>query len=371
MGENDRANSSELIKYSELLNQLVIDSATLEELGRVEALWMYPQRNRVLGFVCKPGLWGSERLVFKLPQLAAFGDNSLLTEGEPEPTVAAKVQQLQSLIHSEVWSDGGNRVGKITDCLFNLKSGTIIRYLLVTGQWAGITEGVYLLSPKQIKSFGRSRVLIPEPMVADLKLYQPGIRQRLAAVRETLQEDYIGSVTEEWRSLTQRAQILTQRAKERVVSLTDQAKQTLEQWNDQLAEEAQNLAHQARDTGNTVAQKTQAAGETLADRLREEGQTFADHLNQQTQPLGDRDEEQQTVTVQSDEALDDDWDEDGEWSDAAPAAPGAGGFRKTDPSDWPDPDLDDWEDWEADTPPDPASPSGQTIAQPVIQTVTG
>ncbi|MGF1495765.1 MAG: PRC-barrel domain-containing protein [Elainellaceae cyanobacterium] len=368
MGETDRTNSSELVKHSEVINQLVIDSATMEELGRVETLWMYPQRNRVLGFVCKPGMWGSKRLVFKLPQLVAFGDNSVLTEGEPEPTVAGKVQQLQSLIHCEVWSDAGNRVGKITDCLFNLKSGTIIRYLLVTGQWAGITEGIYLLSPKQIKSFGRSRVLIADAAVADLKLYQPGIRQRLAEVSETLREDYIGTVTDEWRSLTQRAQFLTQQARERMASLTDQAKQTLEQWNDQLSEEARSVVSQARDTGATVAQQTQAVGETLADRIREEGQTFADHLSEQTQPLGDRAEEQQTVSVQADEILDDDWEWEADWDSSEPKASVSTHSGTATDADWDDADLDEWDEW--DDASVPASQSEQVISQPDAPTLS-
>ncbi len=45
----------ESIKQSELLNQLVLNRDTMEELGRIEVLWMYAPSHRVLGFIAKSG----------------------------------------------------------------------------------------------------------------------------------------------------------------------------------------------------------------------------------------------------------------------------------------------------------------------------
>jgi len=93
-----------------MLNQAAFDAVTMEELGRIEVLWMYPQINRVLGFVGKSGFLGNKKTAFKLPQLESIGSDGILVKGEGEPTVAAKVNQLESLIHSEVWSDSGEKV---------------------------------------------------------------------------------------------------------------------------------------------------------------------------------------------------------------------------------------------------------------------
>ncbi|MGF1536513.1 MAG: PRC-barrel domain-containing protein, partial [Elainellaceae cyanobacterium] len=148
---------ADILQYRDLAGRLVLDSQTMAELGWVDTLWMYPQRNRVLGVVCRPGRFGAKRLVFKLTQLDTVGENSLLMRGDPEPTVAAKVQQLESLIGQEVWSDRGERVGKLIDCLFNPENGVILRYLMTPGPWAAVTDGTYLLSPKKIISFSAKR----------------------------------------------------------------------------------------------------------------------------------------------------------------------------------------------------------------------
>ncbi|MEO0406417.1 MAG: photosystem reaction center subunit H, partial [Cyanobacteria bacterium P01_A01_bin.135] len=58
-------NPSDVLQYRDLLDRLVLDSQTMAEVGRVDTLWMYPQRNRVLGVICRPGRFGAQRLVFK------------------------------------------------------------------------------------------------------------------------------------------------------------------------------------------------------------------------------------------------------------------------------------------------------------------
>ncbi|NJR65874.1 MAG: hypothetical protein HC772_12035 [Leptolyngbyaceae cyanobacterium CRU_2_3] len=64
---------TEIVRQSDLINQLVLDRQTLEELGRVELLWMYPPAHRVLGFICKSGFLGNKKFAFKLDQITAVG----------------------------------------------------------------------------------------------------------------------------------------------------------------------------------------------------------------------------------------------------------------------------------------------------------
>lgn len=51
----------EVLKQSDLLNQLVLDRNTMEELGHVDVLWMHPPVHRVLGFICKSGFLGTKK----------------------------------------------------------------------------------------------------------------------------------------------------------------------------------------------------------------------------------------------------------------------------------------------------------------------
>lgn len=228
MSEQPSVPSSNLVRYSEILRQQVLDSHTLESLGKVDTLWMYPQINRVLGIICKPKLLGAKRLVVKLPQLQSV-KAQILIEGPAEETTAAKVDQLESLIGISVWSEDGDPVGQITDCLFDLNSGVIIRYLMVPeGQipkvFTGFTEGIYLLSPKQIRSFSRQRVLIAAETVSELRWYSEGLRLKLAQMSATLKQEYWDGAAEEWDSFSQYLQSVATQAKETFLTLAEKAK---------------------------------------------------------------------------------------------------------------------------------------------------
>ena len=53
------------------------------ERGSGVAVWMHPPVHRVLGWVTRPSMFGSERLVWRLDQLAAVLELELLVKGDP------------------------------------------------------------------------------------------------------------------------------------------------------------------------------------------------------------------------------------------------------------------------------------------------
>ncbi len=343
----------DVLRQSELLNQLVLDRTTMEELGRVEVMWMYPAAHRVLGFVCKSGAFGAKKAAFKLAQITTLGPNGLLTRDQPEATDATKVRQLESLLGCEVWSDAGNKIGKIVDYVFNLKTGSISHYLLASSGWAGIAGDLYQLPPTQVLSMGRKRVLVNEAAAQNLATYQTGIKQTLTKARTMLQEDY-GQATEELRSLSEQA-------KGRFQSLTGQ-----------IREKARSLSQQAQETIHTIN-----------EQIQEEAQILAEQMKERTQSLGEQLEESvQTLTVQAKEIFDVNPDEaigpDPAPSAAADSEPvqtagtpdiGATATCTSDDDDefWPD---DDWFDDEAEPAPSPAAPSPApaTAAPPALVT---
>jgi uncharacterized protein YrrD len=255
---------AEVVKQSDLLNQLVLDRNNMEELGRVDVLWMYPAAHRVLGFICKSGFLGAKKVVFKLPQIQTLGANSILVHSQPEETDAEKVKQLDSLLNCEVWSDAGNKIGRITDYRFQLKTGEITQYLFASSGWSGITGDIYQLPPNRIISFGRKRVLVPEAAVKSFELYRPGIKQTLSKARDILKDDYI--------SLVKQAQILTEQAKERAQAIAEQAKETAQTFTEQLKEETQTFTEQVTEQAKTTSQ-------TVAEQVKERTQTVGDRAN--------------------------------------------------------------------------------------------
>ncbi len=256
------ATQPEVVRQSDLLNQLVLDRNTMEELGHVDVLWMHPPVHRVLGFICKSGFLGTKKTAFNLAQIKTLGANTILVNGNPVETDSEKVRQIESLINCEVWSDAGNKIGRITDCLFNFKTGAISQYLFVSSGWGAIADGVYLLPPSKILSFGNKRVLVSEEQ--NLSVYRQGIKHNLTKAGNFLKEDYTQASQEvrsrsvrSARSLARQVQAATEQAKERVQALADQAKDKVQTLNEQLKED-QPLVEQ-------VKQKFQVIGEQLKE----------------------------------------------------------------------------------------------------------
>jgi uncharacterized protein YrrD len=279
----------EMVKQSDLLNQLVLDRSTMEELGRVEVLWMHPPVHRVFGFICKSGFLGAKKTAFQLSQIDALGANGVLTHSQPEATDADKVRRLESLIHHEVWSDSGDKIGKITDCLFNLQTGEITHYLFVSNGWSGIVGDVYQLSPAQILSFGKTRVLVAEAVVPTLTLYREGVHQKLNKAREVLAEE----ATEEWRSIAKRAETATEQAKSRLQALRARAR-----------ERAQFLSQEARERAIVLNDQFKEGTQTFVEQAKTRSQTLAEQLKEHTQHLSRQVEEGiETLTVQAEEVF--------------------------------------------------------------------
>jgi uncharacterized protein YrrD len=251
------------LKQSELLNQLVLDRNTLEEWGRVESIWMYPQQQRVLGLICKASFLGRQRYVFKLSQVTALGANGILTYSQPEAVEIEKVRQLESLLNCEVWSSAGLRIGRFVDCCFNLKTGDITEYFLVKHWLDQVIQGSYQLDPRSILSFGHQRVLITDSAAELLTLNPGNVQQQVDRVKDWLQEDYT-QLTQELRSLSQYAQSLTEQTQERAQRLAIQAKETVQTLSAQLTTQVsgsttervlndeQSLASSSRSTSITA-----------------------------------------------------------------------------------------------------------------------
>lgn len=285
------ATEPEVVKHSDLLNQLVLDRNTMAELGRVDVLWMHPPVHRVLGFICRSGFLGTKKTAFNLAQITTLGANSILVNAKPVETDAQRVRQLESLINCEVWSDAGNKIGSITDCLFNLKTGAITQYLFVSSGWGGIAGGVYLLPPSKILSFGSKRVLVSEAAAQNLAVYREGIKQKLTKAGNFFKEDYI-QATQELRSrsvqsaqsLVKQAQAATEQAKERAQALAEQAKEKVQTLNEQLKEESQTLAKQSKQKGQILVEQVKERAQTIGEQVKEGTQTLTEQVKEKLEP---------------------------------------------------------------------------------------
>ena len=206
------ARKPNVIRHSELLNCLVFDRSTTDDRGRVELVWMYPQVHRVLGFICKMGLMNRQRFAFSLPQIHAISEKNIWVDGEPTEADPAQLSQLETLLYHEVWSESGTPLGKVKDCLFELKTGKITQYLVALKGWRSVFNELYPLAPTEVLSFGKKRLLVSDRAGEDIQKQRDRIQQTLIELRQDYQ-----SWKEEVLHFSQRAQTLTQETVDKTV----------------------------------------------------------------------------------------------------------------------------------------------------------
>lgn len=259
------ADSATIMRHSQLLNRLVIDRDTTEELGRIDVVWMHPPAHRVMGFVCKPGLMSKQRYAFNLKQLYRIGAESILVSSGAAETNVKEVRLLETLIGLEVWTDAGERLGRIIDCLFERRTGNIIQYLFKSGGWRGFTSGIYQLPPKAVMSFGRKRVLVTATVSENLQVFQEGIEERIVQASDRLKESY----TQELDTFASHAQKLTKQAEERLQKLAKQANTQVESFGQQTDQNTEDLGHQFQEGSQKLLQKAKQRGRALWERVED------------------------------------------------------------------------------------------------------
>lgn len=216
----------EMVKHSEVLNRLVLDRRTTETVGRVEQLWLNPQSHQVVGFTCKSGFLGSKKQSFAWAQIETIGADSILVNYDPEGIDLDKPEPAFFLIGHEVWTDAGNKAGKIVDYLFVPQSGAIVNYLFTSSGWRGVLDGIYLLPSTAIASAGRKRVIVPDAIVQEPQYYAEGFNQKVAQAAEFLMEDYM-KTQGDWEAMKRGAQNIGEQVKDTTEKVTNVAKEKM------------------------------------------------------------------------------------------------------------------------------------------------
>ena len=252
--------SEEFIRQSQLIDKIVLDRATMDECGRIEVMWCYPKVHRVLGFICKSGSFDRTKTAFNLDQLDKIGENGVLVMSAPVETDRDRVQQLESLLGCEVWTDEGKRVGRINDYVFQLKSGNIRHYLLSSSGFQGLTGKLYSLYPNQILGYGRGRVMVSGGIVPGLELYQVGIDQKL-------EQKFSGLEERIERKLKKVADRINERLDDRG---NEQSGDRLDasQMGQELQAGFQSLFNRARSIGTEVSSKVKERAQDFLDEGR-------------------------------------------------------------------------------------------------------
>jgi uncharacterized protein YrrD len=214
------------LKRSELINRLVINYQTTEDLGKLDEILLEIEQHQVKGFISKSGLLGREKRSFLWNQIQTIGQDSILVNYETEVELKSS-ESIQSLIGAELWTDSGNKVGVITDYLINSKDGKIISYLFTSQGWKGITEGVYCLSTTAIVSSGNKRLIANTEAVEKAEQYSEGLAPTINKVTEFIKEDYEKTM-KDLNVVKEGSQNLATQTTEKIQEVSNQLRETVE-----------------------------------------------------------------------------------------------------------------------------------------------
>ena len=132
---------------------------------------------------------GGARQIFQWGQVDSIGDDSLLVSGPQWDVDLKGSSPIKAPIGHEIWTDGGNQMGKVTDIVLDPKTGSVMNYVFSSTGWHGILDGTYLLPPIAVSSIGSQRMIVLETMLSHVKQQSGGLGQKAGHVTEFLKAD--------------------------------------------------------------------------------------------------------------------------------------------------------------------------------------
>lgn len=265
---------TETIEQSQLVGRLVLDRSTTEEVGKVEQLWLDIKTHQVLGLLCKSGgLLGGKKQIFKWTQVAAIGDSIMLdiSSGEVEEI---KPEQLERIIGHELWTDKGNKAGKLLDYLFDPQTGKVTNYIFASNGLTGIVDGTYLLSPEIINNVGSKRVIVSDVTVRDSQQYSEGVGKKISKAGEFFQEDAkkthqdLKTVQGKLQNVMGQAQAFASQFKDKAGQTAERAKETAKESASQFKEKAGTVAERAKETAKQTADQLKSKADRVVEKAK-------------------------------------------------------------------------------------------------------
>ncbi|MEO1002102.1 MAG: RNA methyltransferase [Cyanobacteria bacterium J06638_7] len=168
----------EQLLLSDLLKRRVRDADGLER-GTGLAVWMHPPVHRVLGWVSRPSMFGSHRLVWRLNQLAGLLELEALVRGEPADSDQATLERLPTLIDAALLDRHQQPIGTLADAAIDLRSGAIRHYLVSRSDPRLPGSSRWRLSPERIVDQQPGLVSTALDGLDDLPLARASVRQDL------------------------------------------------------------------------------------------------------------------------------------------------------------------------------------------------
>ena len=264
------------VKQSELLDRLVLDFDTTEIVGRVKKLWLDVKAHQVKGLTCASGVFDREKHRFSWDKVVTVGHDSILVNTE-NPEEVEQPEFINNVIGLQVWTDAGNKVGKLVNYCIDATNGAVVAYLFTPNGWKGITNGTYILSPNGVITVGSQRIIVAEASIEDAQQYEEGLNKKIQHAKKFIHDD-IAQSQEDFGVAVQN----TQKA---ASGLKTKAHQATEVAKEKLSDTAKKLQHRNKKAS---AEKENSSDKFEANSLedRDSSEEIDRHL-----PFSDTDSE--------------------------------------------------------------------------------
>ena len=264
----------ELIKQSQLIGKLVLDRQSMEEMGRVERVWLDPRSHRIVGITCKSGFIGMKKLDLAWQQIYSLGNNVLvnhIADGEEwqKPDVS------EQILDWELITDDGNKAGKIEDYLIEPITGEVVSYLFLAIDRGNILTRRFLLPPEGIDNIGNKRVLARKIAVETSPPYTEGLNRLLTEARDFIIEDKDNTL--------QHVDAVKQRFSDAIQYFKEDTPPKLEQVKEQMTERVQGLAEQTTARVQGFKEQATEKAQVLRGQATEKAQEFKDQATEKAQ----------------------------------------------------------------------------------------
>ena len=353
---------SAIIRQGELVGRGIMAYETTEEVGAVEHLLVDVQQAKVVGMSCKaPGLMG-RKLSVDWEQLVKIGGDRIIIQTEVPDAVTDHLSAAQDITDLEVWTDGGDHIGRVVDVCFDQSTGEVQHYLYALRVHEAVAVGeptaelfgeegnedeeieslieaavnasddnaekvkVYKILPGAIISAGRKRMMVAEEEAKQAQAYEQLLDLAANKAETGLKADWrpegLPEMPTDFGELLQKGQSLagqvTERVKAQAKRLTDeQLKErefgeagTLPDITEQLQERTGQVKEQMQqrlEKARRVAQEK--AKEQIEKRGLEEklgGTAFGRRVGKQLGRFAKKSEPEETIDVESFEVWEDD-----------------------------------------------------------------
>ena len=346
---------SVIIRQGELVGRGIMAYETTEEVGSVEHLLVDVQQAKVVGLSCKTQRLMGRKLLLDWEQLVKIGGDRIVIQTEVPEAITAQLSAAQDITDLEVWTDGGDHIGRVVDVCFDQATGEVQHYLYVLkvkefaiddgptvalfGEEEEIealvdaavnsvsddaveTVTAYKILPGTIISAGRKRMMIAEEEAKRSQPYeQPLIlpaKKTETGLRTDWRPEKLPEISTDFNELLQRGQSLagqvTERVRAQAKKLTDEQLRerefgdagTLPDITEQLQERTEQVKEQMQQRLEKATEKAKEQIERSGIEEKLGRTAFGRSIGKQLGRFAKKDKVEETIDVESFEVWEDD-----------------------------------------------------------------